>query len=283
MKNLHAMLFACALAFGCEGTIAMTGSDGAPLPGAVSSPGGGSSAPGSAAAIADGAALYALYCETCHGPEGTGAPPWPGSIQGFEPIRDIVANGRGAMSAQPLDAAQIEAVQAYLLSFGAADWSSLSGPEVFTAACASCHGEQAEGTERGPQLRFRDAEYFDHVTRHGAPSRGRWASDMDSYAADRISDAQLAEMIAWIDSFPNATDGEGLYHQFCANCHGGTGVQGWVEPEFDGSIYSVSRSGKEDSVANPSYMPGWPASEISDGELQQIQAFIDATFPGGDD
>ena len=85
----------------------------------------------------------------------------------------------------------------------------------------------------------------------------------------------MAQMISWIDRFPNAETGEGLYHQFCANCHGLTGVPGRFAAEFgEEPIAVVTRGGKEDSVANPRYMPGWSTSEMSDAELQLIEAFV---------
>ncbi len=104
--------------------------------------------------ITNGSQLYAMYCEVCHGPEGTGGGVWSGNIQGFDPIHTIVKNGRGTMAAMPsIPDEDVADIQAYLNSFGI-DTASLTGLQIYANQCASCHGPEGQGTATGPIIQF---------------------------------------------------------------------------------------------------------------------------------
>lgn len=223
---------------------------------------------------ASGKDLYADNCQVCHGVDAAGGGIWPGSIQGYEPILGMVSEGRGDMSPLSVTRDEIAKIQGYLLSFGPRDWSGLTGPEVYQEGCAACHGEEAQGTDRAFPLRFRASGYFTYVLRTGRES-SLFESDMKAFGVEQISDAQVEEMIAWIDSFPNATTPQGLYLQFCGNCHGEDGRSGRAGKNLvEESISRVVRSGKEDSVSHRNYMPGWSSADLSDDEVAQIADYL---------
>lgn len=128
-----------------------------------------------------GAQLFAEYCAACHGPDGQGrvgatlAKDWP-SVRPDLTVKNIIISGipGSAMPAWsntnggPLDAAQIEALTAYILSWqtgGAANiiivptptplppvtpvpnvtGDTVNGAALFQVNCIMCHGEGGQG------------------------------------------------------------------------------------------------------------------------------------------
>ena len=144
--------------------------------------------------VTTGAELYRTYCETCHGPEGTGAAVWSGNIQGIDPIHDIVKNGQGSMPPVPTTDQQTADIQAYLNSFNTPDPSTLTGIEAYANLCGSCHGSEGQGTASGPIIQFPVAGYAKWVTRNGRPGAD-YPGPMSAYGTDRLTDAQLDEII----------------------------------------------------------------------------------------
>lgn len=65
---------------------------------------------------------------------------------------------------------------------------SSAGATLWAADCALCHGNEAEGTPRGPALDGEDAEAFVDVVRFG---RG----DMPAFD---LTDQELADLLAWL-------------------------------------------------------------------------------------
>ena len=225
----------------------------------------------------DGAGLYGRYCASCHGDDATGTPTWSTSIQGYEPIEAIVMNGRGDMDPIVLNAAQINDIQNYLLSLAPA-LSTLTGPEVYDRLCVGCHGDQGVGTEtKGLQLRYDDEGFSTYWVRNG---RGTTAFDspMPAYPEDMISDTQLEEMFTWINGQQHPTDGEGLFVQYCSNCHGLDGRGGPVGEGITGgdSFSGVIRNGKninDGPGRRRSYMTRWNTNQLTDEEIQLITAY----------
>lgn len=223
----------------------------------------------------NGEALYNMYCIACHGSEGTGAAVWEGNIQGIDPIHDIVKNGLGMMPPVAVTDAQSNDIQAYLNSFGV-DIATLSGIEIFANQCASCHGPEGEGTTKGPVIQFTPSDYGKWVTRNGRSGVG-FPAAMTPYGVDRVTDAQLDEIIDYLHAQTRPTTGEGLYMNFCANCHG---VGNQAGPALAGRPDSTDdiRNGKGGANYGSRliYMPRWSAAELSDAEVDLINAYIAA-------
>jgi mono/diheme cytochrome c family protein len=202
---------------------------------------------------------------------------WATSIQGYEPIDGIVSNGRGNMDPIPIDAAQTAKVQAYLLTLAPA-LSTLSGPEVYDRLCVGCHGDVGAGIDtKGMQLRYDDDAFSAYWVRAGRGTNA-FDSPMPAYPASMISNQQLDEMFTWIRSEPHPTDGEGLFNQYCANCHGADGRGGSSGESIRGSgaFTGVVRQGKNRADGydrRRSYMSAWTSAQISDAEIQLISAY----------
>ncbi len=274
---------------GCEGTLGVPDGEfdpetgeplGSTFPGAREGAESGSTSGGTTpGAASTGEELYNQYCATCHGPEGSGTDVWSGSIAGYEPIAGIVTDGRGAMAPVPIDDDQTAAIQTYLLSLGGVDISTLNGLEVYELRCASCHGDEGQGTERAFQLRYRADEYSKYVVRHGRTS-SLFESDMPAY--DDISEEQLDEMFDWLGSFPNPDSGDALYARYCANCHGDDGQGGPTGKDIasDGDSTEKIRGGE--NLNNPGdrreYMPRWNNEALTDQEVGIIEDYV-ASLP----
>lgn len=230
----------------------------------------------------DGGALFSQYCAACHGADATGGSSYPQSIVGYAPIDDIVQNGIGAMPPIAIDAEQTAAIQTFLLgdtssAEPAVNDGSTPALQVYTTQCSGCHGAEGLGTPQGPSLRFRDPGLFRFAVRDGRNGPGN-PSAMPVYDHSLVTDAQLDEVIEWLDAFPNPTDGEGLYNRYCANCHG---VDGRGGPSFETvagrqRAQSIIREGHALGryAERREYMPAWTAEQISDQEIVAIEQYM---------
>ncbi len=223
-----------------------------------------------------GQALYEQHCQVCHGPEGTGAAVWTGSIQGYPDISPLVTDGRGTMAPVNITPDETALIQSYLLSFGEEDLTGLNGVAVYQKKCASCHGIGAAGTELGFPIRFAHPDFLKWVVRNGRPGVV-YPGEMPAYTADQISDQQLDEMIEWLHLADRPTTGKGLYDAFCANCHG-TDARGGYSQKNLASRAEAWETIREGEGSNPasrtSYMPSWNSMEITDAEVRQIEQYM---------
>jgi cytochrome c oxidase cbb3-type subunit III len=119
-----------------------------------------------AASRADEPELYTQHCASCHGPAGQAAPSIPDLSDGvwkyggsLVEIENSISYGRrSTMPAlgMPLDvnggtdATGLDQVVAYVLSLSGSDAASkeqlAAGAALFMMFCASCHGENGQGT-----------------------------------------------------------------------------------------------------------------------------------------
>ncbi|HEX2878491.1 MAG TPA: cytochrome c, partial [Polyangiaceae bacterium] len=108
-----------------------------------------------------------------------------------------------------------------------------SGQEMFVAVCAPCHGSEGQGSPLGPELQHPVADFATWVVRSGRATTS-YPAAMASFAPAAVSDAQLDEIWAWLDGLPKPTDGQELYEDYCANCHGSDALGGRVGKNIDG-------------------------------------------------
>ncbi|MFN3199464.1 MAG: c-type cytochrome [Bradymonadia bacterium] len=255
-------------------------------PGSSSVPGAtpGTGSAGSSATVAHGEALYFQYCAVCHGADGGGAGPYPGSIQGATDMFQVVTQGAGEMPGFPqLNADDVRAMEAWLATFvnGGSGGAGVSrdGLGAYAVACAGCHGATGEGHRRGPQLRSPVVPYATHITRNGRSGVG-YDDAMPAYGHAEISDTELEEMLAWLGSFPKPTDGAGLYGRFCANCHGADGRGGPTRASIRGDDlgdwFEAIREGEggRNYGSRGDYMPRWSRSAITDDEVRKMYQHI---------
>ncbi len=100
-----------------------------------------------------------------------------------------------------LSADEIAAVADYVARLGAGTVTEPAPPPTqpsgsggtFDLFCASCHGADGRGTELGRDLRGRDADDVIEAVRFGK-------DEMPAFSESVISDAQLVEIIAYVQS-----------------------------------------------------------------------------------
>lgn len=156
---------------------------------------------------------------------------------------------------------------------------ALSGEELFVTHCATCHGPEGVGTTAGYELQHPARDYSTWVVRNGRPGEEFPDSAMAAYPPEALSDDQLESIWDYLDGFPQPSTGEGLYLDYCRNCHGVDALGGVTgvdirDAELDELIDDV-RDGKDDSFADRSgYMPARGPSELTDAELAMIAEHI---------
>lgn len=158
--------------------------------------------------------------------------------------------------------------------------SDVSGEELYGQLCSPCHGASGEGTALGYELQHPVRELSVWVVRNGRPGDEFEGSSMASYSPQIASDAQLDEIWDYLDSFPQPTTGEGLYLDYCRNCHGTDALGGVVAKDISdkGFADALERirdgAGLGDVGARMLYMPAFGADVISDAEVQLVVDYI---------
>jgi ubiquinol-cytochrome c reductase cytochrome c subunit len=170
----------------------------------------------------------------------------------------------------------------------AADATQLArGRELFGSGCASCHGQQGQGTARGPDLRGVGEASADFQL-----STGRMPLDTVVEQPQRqrakYDKPDIAALVAYVGSLgtggPSIPDvapghlqsGRELFLQNCASCHGSTGagaamVDGEVAPTV---LHDDSTLVAEAMRVGPGLMPQFPPSALSDQQVDDITTYV---------
>ena len=118
--------------------------------------------------------------------------------------------------------------------------------------------------------------YSDWVVRNGRPGTEFEGSAMAAYEPSVASDTQLEEIWDYLDAQPQPTTGEGLYLDYCANCHGVDATGGVVGKDISDKTFADSLervrvgAGLSDPGARLFYMPAFDTDVLSDQELQLL-------------
>lgn len=190
-----------------------------------------------------------------------------------------------------------------------------AGPPAYVASCAVCHGDDAAGTDDGPEIRHANPTLLQWFVRHGDTNHFAdqtmdptelqdYIGDlrlMTSFGPETVSDAELDEITAWLAAFPRASDGAGLFADHCGYCHGPDvpnrafnpddpdqrgryyvkpGVT-MLERDWAGFVAFV-RDGVNPDLSpdfRRRYMPGFDPTLLDDGELVSIASWICGQYP----
>jgi mono/diheme cytochrome c family protein len=156
--------------------------------------------------------------------------------------------------------------------------SATPAPGYYGMVCKTCHGPAGEGVGTfGPEIRHTPATYSNYVVRNGRPS-----TLMTPYGMDAVPDATLLEIQNWLTAQPKPTTGQGLYLDFCGNCHGpmgGGGSAPWKAQGLPNATISMKvRSGVgTDPSMRAAYMPAFGTDILTDAELTLISQFLGGT------
>ena len=105
-------------------------------------------------------------------------------------------------------------------------------------------------------------------------------SEMAAYPEALLDDAEVDAILGWLDAFEQPTTGEGLYLDYCANCHGADAGGGVVEKpiEYEGvhDLLEKVREGEGGTNygARLQYMPAVASDRLDDDEVTAIAEHI---------
>jgi mono/diheme cytochrome c family protein len=158
-------------------------------------------------------------------------------------------------------------------------FSNDPGTRAYEMHCLKCHGPDGMGTVLAPETQHPVRDYSTWVVRHGLPGMG-YLKPMEIIPPEMLSDADLNLIYDYLDKPPQPTTAQGLYLDYCGNCHGADGKGGPTTRDITGAVshplLEVSREGTHPGMFEErnEYMPGYPTSRISDAELQLINDYV---------
>ena len=176
------------------------------------------------------------------------------------------------------------------------------GQALFAANCSTCHGAEALGTARGPNLQGLGAGTIDFWV-----STGRMPLANSSIQAtrkpSRFSRLETLELAAWVQSL---TPGEGvpvpvvntneadleaggtLFTLNCAACHTITGAgDALMDGAFAPGLHLATTTQVVEAIrSGPGNMPHFSVGNITNTEARDIAAYVDGVIqhpsdPGG--
>jgi mono/diheme cytochrome c family protein len=147
--------------------------------------------------------------------------------------------------------------------------------------CVVCHGPEGQGVPMmGPEIQHPVVDFSTWVVRNGRTHPG-YLLPMLKYPPETLSDAQLQGIFTFLAARPKPTTGEGLYKDYCANCHGADAKGGVTMRPIDTEPVNVfltdTRAGHHPGEFSNrrEYMPKWTPAELSDAELRLIFTYVD--------
>jgi ubiquinol-cytochrome c reductase cytochrome c subunit len=170
------------------------------------------------------------------------------------------------------------------------------GRELYQQACASCHGQRGEGTQRGPGLigvGAASAHYYLSTGRmpiaeeQRSPSRGEPAfgqADIDALI-DFVAALGGGPPIPSVDpAAGRLAEGERLYQDNCAACHSATGIGGALT---SGQVAPSLRPSTPVQIAEairvgPGAMPTFNPETLDDRQVDSITRYVGELQRGGD-
>ncbi len=203
------------------------------------------------------------------------------------------AGSAGAGSGTPgvTKVAPVDGASGYvILSDADAPANPAPPPAKYGAAgCGSCHMTKAQGFPQiAPETRHLPPAFAAFVIRNGRKDSKGMPTSMVAFPATAtapavaVSDAEIMEIVTWLNGAAKPTTPEGLYKDFCGNCHGPMGASGGsVGVKLQGvaaaAVDSVVRAGKGTDMANrTAYMPAFDTNLLTEAELGMIKTFIGA-------
>jgi ubiquinol-cytochrome c reductase cytochrome c subunit len=170
------------------------------------------------------------------------------------------------------------------------------GLELYQQNCATCHGQQGEGTERGPTLVGVGAASADFYLSTGrmpiteeqrTPSRAKPAfgkADIDALVAYVASLGGGPAIPAVDPAAGRLPEGERLFQENCAACHSATGTggaltSGQVAPSL---APSTPVQLAEAVRVGPGPMPRFDARALDDQQVDSIARYVAYLQRSGD-
>ncbi|WP_328415549.1 c-type cytochrome [Micromonospora sp. NBC_00389] len=161
------------------------------------------------------------------------------------------------------------------------------GTELYLQQCASCHGEQGRGTQRGPSLIGVGPASVDFQVSTGRMPLSR--EEQQARRAEPVFSADdIRALVGHVGSFGgggpqiprvapgNLVSGQEIFAANCAPCHGATGAgtaltNGWTAPPlYDATATQVAEAVR----VGPGLMPVFPSQVLDDQQVNDLTAYV---------
>ncbi|HTM46961.1 MAG TPA: c-type cytochrome [Polyangiaceae bacterium] len=178
------------------------------------------------------------------------------------------------------------------------------GAVAYQVNCYACHGPEGRGSMNqiplGPEIQHPVVDFATYMVRTGSamrdPNHAMWPAAMapiPNSGPAPLSDSDLTLILDYLDSFPKPTTAQGLYEDYCANCHGKDGHGGTSTKNLTtvanlaATIVTKVRGGVNLGQFQKltDYMPKRDApaggamptnAQLTDAELMLITTYVDA-------
>lgn len=165
-----------------------------------------------------------------------------------------------------------------------------AGRVLYEERCATCHGERGQGVRGlGPVIAGLGPAVYDFML-----STGRMPIDRVVRQASRKPPAfdsrRIAQLIAYLRTLPpgdgmpiphpnptfgHIADGQAIFQNNCAPCHGATGIGGAVGDVVAPALHPATSTQIAEAVRiGPGAMPVFDRATISDAELDSLIRYV---------
>jgi quinol---cytochrome-c reductase cytochrome c subunit len=164
-----------------------------------------------------------------------------------------------------------------------------SGKSLYAESCLTCHGLEGRGVPgRGPRLRGVGALAADFYLRTGyMPLES--PGDQPARRRSPFTARQLDALVAYVASLGagppvpaphpergNVAAGLRLFTEYCAGCHQIVGEGGYVTGARVPPLHDATPTQIAEAVRlGPYLMPRFPKTQLSDGELDSVVAYVE--------
>ncbi|MER5333721.1 c-type cytochrome [Micromonospora sp. NPDC002717] len=160
------------------------------------------------------------------------------------------------------------------------------GAELYRQRCASCHGPQGQGAQRGPSLIGVGPASVDFQV-----STGRMPLSAERQQPRRaepvFSAGEIAALVGHVGTFGggpqipqvvpgSVTNGREIFAATCAPCHGATGAGAYLTngsiapPLYDATAVQVAEAVR----VGPGLMPVFPSQVLSDQQVNDVVTYV---------
>jgi ubiquinol-cytochrome c reductase cytochrome c subunit len=164
-----------------------------------------------------------------------------------------------------------------------------TGPALYQRTCASCHGNQGQGTFRGPTLVAVGAASADYWLRSGRMPL-REPDQQSQRQPPAFTDAQIRELVDYVATLgegppipqidlagANLAEGGELYRLNCAACHNWDGKGGALVNQSNAPpLRPVPVRELAEAVRiGPGTMPLFTEDQLNDDQLADVLAYVE--------
>ncbi|MFI0793649.1 c-type cytochrome [Micromonospora rubida] len=161
------------------------------------------------------------------------------------------------------------------------------GAQLYLAQCASCHGVQGQGTQRGPSLVGVGPASVDFQLSTGRMPLSRTVPQ-SRRREPVLSADDIAALVGHVADFGgggpqiprvgpgDVVTGREIFAANCAPCHGATGAgaaltSGWTAPP----LYDATPAQVAEAIrVGPGLMPVFPSQVLDDRQVDDVTAYV---------